>query len=310
MEFIKKHWTGGRWLFVAFSMFLLASPLLINSCSTTNYDTPITPRTSATLIAPDTLKSWIDSGIVNSTGFDKVIILDVTSLATYTAGHIPGAQFVNSADIAQTRMEGPAADVTMVLDGTRIDALVQKFGIDKNTTIVFTSGAASPGAGSVLTATRSYWIFRYWGFPKEKLKVLDGINFAWNATYGLTPGNPPTPMPSTYSVKNNVKLRTDLRSSLADIITVAEGRVANAIPVDMRTVPTDGSYAGKRGSTSGVFNPASDFVAFEGRLKGGKAMLYTDLFDGANNYRFKAPDVLAAMFNAIGIDSTKIAHVY
>jgi 3-mercaptopyruvate sulfurtransferase SseA len=78
----------------------------------------------------------------------------------------------------------------------------------------------------------------------------------------------------------------------------------------MRTVPTDGSYAGKRGSTSGVFNPGSDFVAFEGHLKGGKAVLYTDLFDGANNYRFKAPDVLAAMFNAIGIDSTKIAHVY
>jgi len=311
MEFSKKHRVSGRWVIMTLClMTLLAVPLLINSCSTTSYDTPITSQTSATLIEPETLKAWIDSGIVNSTGFDKVIILDVTSLATYTAGHIPGALFVNSGDIAQTRTEGPAADITMVLDGTHMDALVQKYGIDKNTTIVFTSGAASPGAGSVLTATRSYWIFRYWGFPKEKLKVLDGINFAWNTLYGLTPGDPPVPTPSAYSVKNNVKLRTDLRASLSDMINVAEGRIANAIPVDMRSVPTDGSYAGKRGSTGGVFNPSGDFVAFEGRLKGGKAMLYTDLFDAANQYRFKASDVLAAMFTAIGIDSTKTAHVY
>ncbi len=310
MAFIKKQWLGSKLIFLALLMSLLAVPLLINSCSTSNYDTPTTSQTSATLISPETLKAWIDSGVVNSTGYDKVIILDVTSLATYTAGHIPGAQFVNSADIAQTRTEGPAADVTMVLDGSHIDALVQKFGIDRDTTIVLTSGAASPSAGTVLTATRSYWIFRYWGFPKEKLKVLDGINFAWNATYGLTPGDPPTPTPATYSVKKNVQLRTDLRASLSDMIKVAEGRVANAIPVDMRSVPTDGSYAGKRGSTGGVFNPGSDFVAFEGRLKNGKAMLYTDLFDSTKNYRFKAPDVLAAMFNAIGIDSTKIAHVY
>jgi thiosulfate/3-mercaptopyruvate sulfurtransferase len=314
MEFSKKHWIGGRWLHLALLMSLLAAPLLINSCSTTNYDTPATIQTSATLIEPETLKSWIDSGIlnsaVNSTGSDKVIILDVTSLATYTAGHIPGAQFVNSNDIYQIRQEGPATDVNMVIDGPHMDALVQKYGIDKNTTIVITTGAASPGAGTVLTATRSYFTFRYWGFPKEKLKLLDGVNFSWKAAYGLTPGDPPTPTPSTYSVKNNTQLRTDLRASLRDMINVAEGRVANAIPVDMRSTPTDGSYIGKRGSTSGVFLPGSDYVAFEGHLKGGKALLYTDMFDSANNYRFKAPDVLAAMFNAIGIDSTKYTHVY
>jgi thiosulfate/3-mercaptopyruvate sulfurtransferase len=192
-----------------------------------------------------------------------------------------------------------------------MDALIQKYGIDKNTTIVFTGGGtAAPNAGAVLQVTRAYWTFRYWGFPKEKLKLLDGIDFSWNAAYGLTAGNPPTPTPSTYSVKNNVQLRTDLRASLRDMINVAEGKVANAIPIDMRSVPTDGSYAGKRGSTGGVFNPSGDFVAFEGRLKGGKALLYTDMLDSANNYRFKAADVLTAMFNAIGIDGTKYTHVY
>jgi hypothetical protein len=59
-----------------------------------------------------------------------------------------------------------------------------------------------------------------------------------------------------------------------------------------------------------VFNPGSDWVAFEGRLKGGHALLYTTMLDSANNYRFKAADVLAAMFNAIGVDGTKYTHVY
>lgn len=310
MDFLKKIRKQFSWQLVALSLCLLLAPLIMNSCGTSNYNTPLTTKTSATLLSPETLKTWVDSGIVNSTGFDRVVILDVTSLATYTAGHIPGAQFVSSSDIYQVRQEGPATNVNMNIDGAHMDALIQKYGIDGNTTVVITTGAASPSAGSILTATRTYWTFRYWGFSKQKLKMLDGANFAWKAAYGLDTGIPPAPTPSTYSVKNNEQLRTDLRASLSDMINVAEGKVANAVAVDMRSAPTDGSYSGRRGSTSGVFNPGSDFVAFEGRLKGAKALLYSDLFDSANNYRFKAADVLAAMFNAIGVNATKYTHVY
>ena len=310
MDFPNKHRKQLTWQHVVLALCLLLVPIVINSCSSDSYDTPVTSQTSATLLSPETLKTWIDSGIVNSTGFDRVVILDVTSIATYTAGHIPGAQFLNSGDIYQVRQEGPATDISMVIDGAHMDALVQKYGIDGKTTIVFTSGAASPGAGSVLSATRAYWTFRYWGFPKAKLRLLDGINFSWNATYGLTPGDPPTPTPSTYSVKNNLQLRTDLRASLSDMINVAESKVASAVAVDMRSSESDGSYVGKRGSTTGVFNPGSDYVAFEGRLKGGRALLWSSMLDSANNYRFKAADVLAAMFNAIGVDATTYTHVY
>ena len=302
------------WQLMAASMLLFLVAFTLNSCSNKNYDTPLTSQTSATLIEPETLKAWIDAGIVNGTngtGFDRVVILDVTSQATYSAGHIPGAQFANSSDINQNRQEGPAADVNMNADGPHMDAFIQKYGIDKNTTIVFTTGG-NPGASTVLSATRVYWMFRYWGFPKEKLKLLDGVNFSYAATFpgGLTTVASPAPVPSTYSVRNNAALRTDLRASLLDMINVAEGRVANAIPIDMRSSAADGSFAGKRGSTGGVFNPGSDFTVFEGRLKGAQAMPYTDLFDPANNFRFKSPDVLASMFHGVGIDGTKYAHVY
>jgi len=94
------------------------------------------------------------------------------------------------------------------------------------------------------------------------------------------------------------------------MINVVDGKVANAVPVDMRSSEADGSYIGKRGITPGMFTPGNDYVAFEGRLKGAKALDYTTMLDSANNYRFKTPDVLAAMFTAIGVDSTKYTHVY
>ena len=301
------------WQLVALSLCLLLVPLIMNSCSTTNYDIPITSQTSATatLIEPETLKSWIDNGFVNGTGLDRVVILDVTSQATYSAGHIPGAQYANSAEINQSRQEGPAVDINMNADGPHMDAFIQKYGIDKNTTIVFTTGG-TPGASTILSATRAYWIFRYWGFPKERLKLLNGVNFSYAATYPgeLTTVATPAPVPSTYSVRNNASLRTDLRASLLDMINVAENRVPNAVPIDMRTAATAGSYAGFRGSTSGVFNPGSDFTVFEGRITGARAMDYTTLFDSTNNYRFKSPDVLASMFNGVGIDGTKYTHTY
>jgi 3-mercaptopyruvate sulfurtransferase SseA len=304
------------WQLVTVLTLLFMVSFSMTSCSTTEYDTPLTSQTTfSSLISPEILNIWIASGIVNSTGYDRVVILDVTSLTVYNAGHIPGAQFLNSGDLYQNRQEGPAVDINMSLDGLHMDAIVQRYGIDKNTTLVFTSGAASPGAGSVLSATRAYWTFRYWGFPKEKLKVLDGINFAYQTKYGLTATASPAPVPSTHSVKNNASLRIDLRASLADMINVAEGKVANAVPVDMRSSEIDGSYIGKRGSTAGVFTPGSgannDNTVFEGRLKGAKALLYSSMLESAaNNFRFKSPSVLAGMFNAIGINSAKLTHVY
>jgi 3-mercaptopyruvate sulfurtransferase SseA len=299
------------WQLVTVLTLLFLVPFSMNSCSTSNYDTPLTAQTPSPLLSPETLNLWMASGIVNSTGYDRVVILDVTSLATYNAGHIPGAQFMSSGDLYQNRQEGPAVDVNMSIDGPHMDALVQRYGIDENTTIVFTTGTTGTrSAGTVLSATRAYWTFRYWGFPKEKLKVLDGINFAYEAVYGLTTDASPSPTPSTYSVRDNASLRTDLRASLGDMISVAEGKVANAVPVDMRSAATDGSYIGRRSSTTGVFTPGSDYVAFEGRLTGGQALLYSTMFDSANNFRFKSPAALAAMFDAIGIDSTTFAHVY
>ncbi len=269
------------------------------------------------LITTTALHDMIVSGVVNTTGTNRVVILDITTATTYSAGHISGALYCSgTGSIMETRKEGPAKDINMVPTGATVDAFIQKYGIDGNTTIVLTSGdtteVQAKAASAMLNVTRTYFTLRYWGFPKEKLKVVDGLNFAYKAYhsgYWITGPTSPTVTPSTYSVKNNASLRTDLRSSFSDMIAAAEAGT-DAI-IDMRSASTAGSYAGVKGSTAGAFSPGSDYTVFEGRVKGAQAMDYkTELLDSSLHYRFLASNTLATKFGNLGSSSTKRTHVY
>ena len=97
-----------------------------------DYEKPSTTQTGSPLIPASTLKLWIDTGKVNSSGYDRVVVLDLTSYGTYTAGHVPGALFVDSNDLSQTRAEGVAGSGNEILEGSKMDDLVQRYGIDAN----------------------------------------------------------------------------------------------------------------------------------------------------------------------------------
>ena len=297
---------------IRYLLVLSVLALAAGSCTTNDYQTPATTSTPTALISPETLKGWIDAGKVNGTGYDRVVVLDVNSLTNYSAGHVPGAQFVDSADIYQNRREGPATDVNMVIDGTRMNTLVRKYGIDGKTTVVFTGGSGTGSAGNYLNVTRAYWTFRYWGFPKERLKLLDGINTAWQVAYGLSTAAAPAVVPSTYSVTSNRVLRADLRASLSEMISAADGYRPNTVTVDFRSGEADNSFAGQRGKTGGVFplSGGTDFVVFEGHIRGARAMNYVDLFDSANNYRLKSTADLITLLAAVGINGSVTALVH
>lgn len=266
-----------------------------------------TVTTPSPLITAATLAEWIGNGSVNRTsGDDRVILLDVGSSGYSTTGHIPGAQNVGGTEIYQTRKEGPAADVNMVLDGAHMDAFVHGHGIDGGTTVVFTSS-------SILNATRAYWMFRYWGFPKEMLKVVDGLNKSWDA--GSLTTTTPSITASTYTVKSNAGgLRADLRASLSEMMDVVlAGTAAGNVILDARTGPSAGSYAGLTKQTGGVFDPASnvtsDWTVFEGHMVGAQALAYTGMYD-ATSLQFKSRDALAAMLEPVGIDTTKTTYAH
>jgi 3-mercaptopyruvate sulfurtransferase SseA len=283
---------------------VFVAALFLGSCGGGDYEKPSTTLSGSSLISASTLKSWIDEGKVNGTGYDRVVILDVTTYATYTTGHVPGALFLDSNDLGQNRTDGVAVTTTEVPEGSKMDDLIQRYGIDGNTTILFT--------GKINDATRAYFTFRYWGFPKSRLKLLDGLNTSWSsAAYGLEAGLPPTVVRSSYSVKGNRALRSDLRVSLAEMIDYADGNVPNTIPLDVRSTPTaiDTSYGGARGKSSGVFDPKSDYTVFEGRIRGAQALLGTSFYD-VTTFIFKPVDQLISSFAAVGIDSTKKTYVY
>ncbi|MEJ2697565.1 MAG: selenite/tellurite reduction operon rhodanese-like protein ExtH [Candidatus Sulfobium sp.] len=303
---------------------VLALALVFPGCGggggSTSYDTPSTTSTGVVVNAT-TVKDWVDSGKVNGTGYDKVVILDIdTSSASYATGHIPGAQFVSWGSLIENRNGGVLTDINMVLDGPTMDALVQQYGIDKNTTIVFTSARSTAGSISAYYFVgRAYWTFRYWGFPKDRLKVLNGLDAAYADAYGLT-GDASPVAPSTYSVRQNPSFRGDLRASLGEMIDIADGKVPNAIVIDTRGEDGDAygtttsSYNGDPLKTTGVYESGT-YVVFEGHVKGGIAInsnyFFKTVTGTSQTYKVLLPaSDMAALMAANGIDSTETSVVH
>lgn len=216
------------------------------SSGTKGYDDPTasitTTKTATALIEPVTLKQWIDEGKVNNTdpaSRDRVVVVTVSPSASYTTAHIPGAQLMDAGALSMTRLEGVGTIQFMVLDGNSMDALIQKMCINKNTTVVFT---VSKGVNLYL-ATRAYFTFRYWGVPKERLKILNGGDDAWNdaaaasgwsTAYSLTAAVPAVTA-STFSVRNLNSGNTanfNNRYSIGQMLNLVDKINAGAIKTD------------------------------------------------------------------------------
>ncbi len=286
---------------------------------TTSYDPPSTAA-SGVVVDAATVKSWVDGGEVNAAGYNRVVILDLGTAADYSAGHIPGAHWVDPSSLYENRNEGVLTDVNMVLDGPTMDALVQKYGIDQNTTIVFTSSdSTAKSVSPYWTVGRAYWTFRYWGFSKDRLKILNGLDAAYADQYGLSTAAAPSITPSTYSVKDNASFRGDLRASLADMINFADGKDSNTAVIDTRGQDGDGydttsSYSGDAKQTPGVWAKGT-WVAFEGHIKGAIAvnsnMFYKTVTGASQTYKvFLSPSDMAAMLAKNGINSSETVIVH
>lgn len=285
---------------------ILATGLLVSGCGggSDSYDKPVILSNPAieghatnTLITPEVLKDWMDAGYVNAdNSFDgKVVILDYAS--PDAALRIPGACKVTTGALAATRLEGIAETGTLVPTGAMIDDVVQRLGIDENTTIVFTTG------GGIFYQARAYFIFRYWGFPIERLKVLDGGNAAWNEAvnengwgtdYALTQ-DVPTPTPSDYSVRNLGKLNDHLRMSISEMITEVYPALQNGTMFHLDALGP--AHAAGDTQTSDLINSQTEVVVFDGRIRGSAPLAQGTLY---TNNRFKSKDEVLGLFEAAG----------
>jgi hypothetical protein len=149
-------------------------------------------------------------------------------------------------------------------------------------------------------------LFRYWGWPKEKIKVLQGLNNAYDASE-LTSAAPVIAA-SDFSVQDIGNFCPDERVSVAELINAVADGVG--VPVDCR------GNKSAAGSTTGVYSDevsGDDYVVFEGTIKGGKYFSYTNFMGSDLRFRNAADieaDLEAAGITGISKDGSNTNPVY
>lgn len=272
----------------------------------TGFDDPnatiTTTLTPNALIEAATLKQWMDEGKVNNPDAstrDRVVILDVATPTQYATNHIPGALLMNaSTELNMTRLEGLAAISTMVPDGPSMDAVIQRSCIDEHTTIVLTAAAGQ----NYLNAARAYFHFRYWGFPKERLKILQSGEDGWTAAGHSLTTVVPSVNRSTFSVSENY-----LRNPEAQVVRASIGQMIDIVDrINAGALSTSSATGIRILDTRGGVDPlVGPYMA-------------NATVDDWNEYHvagqagtFKPTDQLIARLAAVGVTSSKsMTYVY
>jgi len=262
------------------------------------------------MITPATLHDWVTGGSPASAsaraagvyGYSKMVVLAVDSAGGYAAGHVPGAHLLDTAsDLQSTRSDGVSDTVSQVATKAQMDALIQRTGINADTLVVLTGGGSN-----MMNVGRAYFNFRYWGFPKKRLRVLNGTAATYQAAgYPLETAAPPAPAPSTYTVCS-LPQDTSVRASLEEMIAVAEDSDDSTVVIDSRSADEFNGVAGK----TKVNTSTGTVVAFEGHVRTAVHQEWTTLVaPGGNGELLPVADLEAAM-SAIGVDASDTAYSY
>ncbi len=269
--------------------------MLIYSCSGSSSYTVSSQDQTPVMVSAATLNNWVDSGYgTDANGYNKLVILDVDSSGGYNAGHIPGSYNLDTgADLQTTRSNGVSFTVSQVPTQVMMDDLIQRTGIDEHTVVAFV------GNGTMMNVGRAYFNFRYWGFPKERLKVMDGTKIATYvnaAGYLLATTATPLPTPSTYSVAS-LTPDVSVRASMEEMIGYAQDDDPFTVIIDARS---DGEYNGEKRSTR---ISGDNYVAFEGHVRTAAHQEYVTLHQDGNRANPLLPkNELVAAMAAINMD--------
>ncbi|KAJ0410521.1 hypothetical protein ATCC90586_008328 [Pythium insidiosum] len=121
---------------------------------------PLFARFASSLVTPE----WLREKESDREG-GRVHVISCDHPMAFHHGHIPFATtFGGLASTALKDTRGGSG----VISEREFQHVVQSLGIEKDSTIVFYDDAMGIGA------TRAWWVFLHYGFPKENLKVLDG----------------------------------------------------------------------------------------------------------------------------------------
>jgi len=194
--------------------------------------------------------------------------------AEFAAAHIPGAVFLDLAEVADTASPFP----TMLPSAETFANRMQALGLSDGTRIVIYD--ASP----VRSSARAWWMLRHFGM--RDVAILDGGFTKWRAEGRATESGVPAPRAghiTVTAIRDDVR---DLAAMRANIDSGAE-QVLDARSASRFT----GEEADPRPGVA------------SGHIPGSKHLHYAKLFNADNTW--KTGEALQAAFDGAGIDLTK-----
>jgi 3-mercaptopyruvate sulfurtransferase SseA len=279
---LNTHRAQAHILAAALMAFALSSWGCAGEGGTTGYGNPVTTTSAPPIIGASTLMAWADEGKINAPFgvADRVVVVSVTSRANFTSPtkkHIPDSVLLDSStELTMTREEGLGPAGSMMISGPQMDALIKRLGIDDHTTVVLTFSRASTDSEHLQQAI-ALWTFRYWGFARERLKILNGGDDAWDAAgQALTDAIVSVP-PSTYNLTSNKAINHKLRYSVGEMLVLVDtlnkdpNQRASVQMLDVRGL-TVSPYIGNTLRGSGAMQFVTDRVNGES----GRNRLYPD----------------------------------
>lgn len=233
------------------------------------------------LIQPEELKALI---------IDKkdpnIRIIDIREKLKYLAGHIPDAVHVWRPDIVDSHHPIPG----MIAPQGQIEELMGRLGIsDKNNVVIYSDGPDH---------TRLWWVLAYYGFPLDRMRLLDGGIEGWKAK------DYPTEVSTTNLERVNFKLQgksKERESLLCTLPEVKEAlRDAKKVVLDVRTKE---EYLGEK-MMSGAMKA--------GRIPGVAYIEWKEVLVKEGPYKgaWKPAGEIKKLFSDIGVTPDKDIYIY
>jgi thiosulfate/3-mercaptopyruvate sulfurtransferase len=244
-------------------------------------------RLVAALVAIITLASWVlartpepavkQSMIVSTDWLAKhlndegLVLLQVGDKKEFDAAHIPGAQYIQTADISTPRGQGLILELPPV---DQLKATFEKFGVtDKSRVIVYF------GKDQVTPTSRVYFTLDYLGLG-DRTAILDGGLPAWVAEKRPVTAEVSAPKAGSFTPHPNAQLVVDAAWVKGNInkpgVAILDARDAKF-------------YTGESAGN----------MPRAGHIPSARSIPFVTLVEDSN--KFKTPEALRAIFNAAGV---------
>src|SRR5215831_2488772 len=203
---------------------------------------------------------------------DSLVLFQVGDKSEYETAHIPGAQFIQTADISTPRGSGLIVELP---PADQLKSVFEKFGVSDHSRIVIYFGK-----DWITPAARVYFTLDYLGLG-DRTSILDGGLPAWRASGQPVTAELKAVKRGSFTPHPNTKLVVDAAWVSANLnspgVAILDARAAKF-------------YTGQEAGQ----------MPRAGHIPHAKSIPFTSLVEDSTN-KFKSPAVLRALFTSAGV---------